>query len=458
MSREVIEIRPQPKQEQFLSHPADIVIYGGGAGGGKTFAVLLDPLRDVSNSGFGAVIFRRELEMVTNEGGLWDESHNIYSLLGAKPNGSKLVWTFPSGARIGFDGVKGEFDVLKHQGSQFAALYFEELTHFEESQFWYLQSRCRTTCGVRPRVRATLNPDPTSWVFGLLAPWVDPEWTGKRAESGETLWFVRENGQVQWVEPGVKGARSLTFIRALLSDNLILEEQNPEYRAFLESLDEVEKARLLRGEWRVADTGGLFTESMFDVVPISTFPPLSRWYRAYDCASKAKTSNDFTAWVKFGVDEYGQIWVSDYGWEHLTWAELCGVVQRKCVADGGSTEVFIEDASAGTQLVYEMTNTALRPEMAGFTITPVSHEGKDKYHHATPVASRARLKPIKVADTPKARAWINFFLKFDGLGRFPDDPVDSLSVGWRGAFKQTDKENLYGKKKQFAKHLGIWKD
>jgi phage terminase large subunit-like protein len=455
MSVQPIEIRPQPKQEEFLSHPADIVIYGGGAGGGKSFATLLDPLRDVSNPGFGAVIFRRELEMVTNEGGLWDESHNIYSLLGAKPNGSKLVWTFPSGARVGFDGVKQEQDVTKHQGSQFAALYFEELTHFTEYQFWYLQSRCRTTCGVRPRVRATLNPDPTSWVFRFLAPWVDPEWVGEKAKSGETRWFVRKGGDIEWVEEGTPSARSVTFIKALLSDNLILEQQNPEYRAFLESLDEVERARLLDGEWRVQNTGGLFTESMFEVVPISSFPPLSKWYRAYDCASKAKTSNDYTAWVKFGVDQYGQIWVSDYGWEHLTWPELCDVVQRKCQADGGATEVFIEDASAGVQLIYEMTNVSMRPEMAGFIITPVSHEGRDKYHHATPVASRARLKPIKVADTSKARSWINFFLKFDGLGRFPDDPVDSLSVGWRGAFKQTDKVTLHGKKKAIAKTLGL---
>ncbi len=455
MSPQVIEIRPQPRQEEFLSHSADIVIYGGGAGGGKTYATLLDPLRDIDNPGFGCVIFRRELEMVTNEGGLWDESQLLYSLLGAKSNSSKLVWTFPSGARIGFDGVKGEFDVLKHQGSQFAALYFEELTHFEESQFWYLQSRCRTTCGVRPRVRATLNPDPTSWVFKLLSPWVDPEWTGKRAESGETLWFIRKGGDLQWVDKDTQFARSLTFIKALLSDNQILEQQNPEYRANLESLDEVERARLLDGEWRVADTGGLFKEEYFDIVPISTFPPLSKWYRAYDCAAKAKLSNDFSAWVKFGVDQYGQIWVSDYGWEHLNWAELVSVVQNKCLQDGGGVEVFIEDASSGVQLVHEMTNVALRPEMAGFTITAVSHDNKEKYHHAAPVAARAKLKPIKVADTPKARAFINFFLKFDGLGRFPDDPVDSMSVGWRGAFKQADKVNLHGRKKQLAAALGL---
>lgn len=455
MSVKTIEIRPQPRQEEFLSHPADIVVYGGGAGGGKTFATLLDPLRDIENPGFGAVVFRRELEMVTNEGGLWDESMNLYSLLGAKANNSKLLWTFPSGARIGFDGVKGEFDVLKHQGSQFAALYFEELTHFEESQFWYLQSRCRTTCGVRPRVRATLNPDPTSWVFKLLAPWVDPEWTGKRAESGETLWFIRKGGDIIWVDSDTPSARSLTFIKALLSDNMILEQQNPEYRAFLESLDEVERARLLDGEWRVADTGGLFKEEYFDVVPISTFPLLTKWYRAYDCAAKAKQSNDYTAWVLFGVDQYGQIWIKDYGWERLTWAELVGVAQNKCLEDGGGVEVFIEDASAGVQLIHELTNVSLRPEMAGFTITAVSHEGKDKYHHAAPVAARAKVKPIKVADTPKARAFINFFLKFDGLGRTHDDPVDSLSVGWRGAFKEADKVQLNGRKKQLATALGL---
>ena len=61
-----------------MSSAADIAIYGGAAGGGKTFARLLEPLRHVSNKNFGAVIFRRTTPQITNDGALWDESLNLY--------------------------------------------------------------------------------------------------------------------------------------------------------------------------------------------------------------------------------------------------------------------------------------------------------------------------------------------------------------------------------------------
>ena len=72
-----LDIRPQPRQEVFLSSSADIAIFGGAAGGGKTWSILLEPLRHKDNKEFGAVIFRRSIAEVIKEGGLWDEARKL---------------------------------------------------------------------------------------------------------------------------------------------------------------------------------------------------------------------------------------------------------------------------------------------------------------------------------------------------------------------------------------------
>ena len=98
-----MRLAPQPgPQEMFLSTSADIALYGGSAGGGKTFALLLEPLRHINTPGFGAVILRRDSTQIRKEGGPWDESMKIYPLVGGKPTESTLKWEFPSGTKLKF--------------------------------------------------------------------------------------------------------------------------------------------------------------------------------------------------------------------------------------------------------------------------------------------------------------------------------------------------------------------
>ena len=107
---------------------------------------------------------------ITNAGGLWDEANELYPAAGGKAVQDRLEYRFSPKSRVSFRHLEHEKDKLSYQGSQICYLAFDELTHFTESMFFYLLSRNRSKCGVRPYVRCTTNPQP-GWVKSrLLGP------------------------------------------------------------------------------------------------------------------------------------------------------------------------------------------------------------------------------------------------------------------------------------------------
>ena len=140
---------------QFLSSDADIVIGGGAAGVGKTFALLSEVLRHTSVPNFGAVVFRRTTPQIRLEGGLWDASNKLFMSLRnpPKPNATALSWTWQHKAgnsKVQFRHFEHEKTKFDFQGSEIPLVCFDELTHFTKTQFFYLLSRNRSTCGVKP--------------------------------------------------------------------------------------------------------------------------------------------------------------------------------------------------------------------------------------------------------------------------------------------------------------------
>ncbi len=314
-------LKPQEgPQEIFLSSLADIAIYGGAAGGGKSFALLLEPLRHIHVEKFRSVIFRRTGKQIRNEGGLWDASHSLYGTLGARPKETDLVWKFPSGATLAFGSMEHEKNRYDWQGTEITYLGFDELTHFTARQFFYLLSRNRSLSGVKPYVRATCNPDADSWVAELIHWWIDPD-TGYAIEgrSGKLRWFVRDEDQLVWANDPVtlkkdypdQEPKSLTFVAASIEDNKILMEMDAGYRANLAALDRVERERLLRGNWKIRPEAGFyFRRGWFPITPAR--PAVRKTARGWDLAATADNSagrGDWTVGVKMSCDSDGRYYI-----------------------------------------------------------------------------------------------------------------------------------------------------
>lgn len=271
-------IRPQEGYQMMaLSSSADIVIGGGAAGVGKTFALLLEPLRNKDVKGFGAVFFRRTYTQIKSEGGLWDASEKLYTKVdGATSRGSSYEWFFGDKSKIKFSHLEYEKNVYDWQGSEIPLICFDELTHFSKNMFFYLLSRNRSTCGVKPYVRATCNPDPDSWVAEFISWWIDQDTGFPIPErQGKVRYFVRDGDSFIWgnskeevaekakyyLEPLIKNSKgtatydnfikSVTFIGGSIYDNQELLKVDPNYLGNLASQSEEEKTRLLEGNWKI---------------------------------------------------------------------------------------------------------------------------------------------------------------------------------------------------------------
>jgi len=354
-------------QTHFLSSNADIAFGGGAAGSGKTYALLLEPLRFFHLDYINAAIFRRHREDLTLPGAVWTESQKVYSSLGFTPNLTKLQYQFSKNSYLKFSGLQYESDVLKWQGSQLDFLGIDEVTHLTEFQFWYLVGRLRSVSGqIKPYCRATCNPE-KCWVWHLLEWWIDKA-TGypiaKRA--GKLRWLLRLQDVNYWFNSEkeafvyIKEKKlsdkirplSVTFIPATINDNQILLKNDPSYYAKLSQLSEDEKQKLLYGRWFFAPKGKLFKPDWFQHFVIDP-TKIDVVLIVADTASSTKSANDYTVF---------QVWVRSEGKIYLL-KQIRGkftasqqlILVVNLIIQTKAKYASIEKASTGFHLIEEIT-------------------------------------------------------------------------------------------------------
>lgn len=455
----VTEIRPQPKQEEFLSNPADIVIYGGSAGGGKTWSLLYEPLRHVDNERFNAVIFRKHSNQITNAGGLYDASQQLYRQYpGAEPRKTPSAqWIFPSGAKVYFRHLERDDSVFAWQGAEICLLEFDELTHFSERIFFYMLSRNRSTCGVRPYVRASCNPDADSWLAGFLAWWIDPD-TGYpiKERDGKIRYMARINEEIVWgdtpkevvqhakdtgydVEINLADIKSVAFVFSSIYDNQFLLKTDPGYLSNLKALSIVERERLLFGNWKIKPAAGLF-------FPRSSLPDLlteipsdvTRWVRGWDLAATDTDEGGdpaYTASVLLGKRKNGRYVIADATNHRYKAEKVRNLVKQCAVSDKARlNRVRIRMSIDPGQAGKEQSQSYLKM-LAGFSVSMVKESGS-KEARAEPFAAQWQAGNVDVVAAP----WTETLLS--QYESFPESKYKDLVDAGSNAFNELEAMNV----------------
>lgn len=442
-------IKPQAgPQEAFLSTSADIAIYGGGAGGGKSWGLLLEPLRHINNPDFGAVIFRRTTKQVRNEGGLWYEAAKLYGPIGCQLKESTLEVIFHTKMRVQFAHLEHESNIYDWQGAQIPLICFDELTHFTESQFFYLLSRNRSTSGVAGYVRATCNPDKKSWVRKFIDWWIGPKGFPIKERSGKLRWFVRINDKLHWAdtrEALIKEhgsdvlPKSVTFIAAKLEDNKILMEKDPSYAANLAALPRVERERLKDGNWDVQPSAGTyFKRHEFEIV--DAIPAGCTYVRYWDRASTEVPEGvelsgkdpDYTVGLLLAKSPRGVFFVVDVIRFRKSPLKVEAAVKNTAGQDGPRCMIGIEQDPGQAGVADAQNYVRL---LSGYNVRIVK-PSQDKVTRALPVSAQVEAGNVKLL----RGEWNDDFLT--EVQNFPDDKHDDQVDTLSGAFNLLNLQNV----------------
>ncbi len=454
-------IRPQPgPQEQALASPADILIYGGAAGSGKSWALLLEAMRHKNVKGYNATIFRTQFTDLTRAGGLWEESSKLYSeIKGAqqKLGDKKWVFTDKNGTPVSsvMFAYLNDINLSTWKGSQLCMIGYDELCDFSENQFFFMLSRNRSTCGVPPYVRGTCNPDPDSWVARFIEWWIDQD-SGYpiKERSGVLRWMIRRNEQIYWADTKEElceqfnletpedrmEPKSVTFIAASIYDNQELLKVNPQYLGNLKAMGEIDRERFLNGNWKIKAAAGLFFRRE-QLGSLLDFPPsdVDSWVRCWDLAAtsdKESPNAAYTAGVLMGKRRNGRYVIADVINKQMTAQDVRATIRQTARDDVMLfRRVKIRLPQDPGQAGKEQAQSYIK-FLSGFNVRVVPESGS-KETRAEPMAAQWQAGNF---DLVKA-GWNIPFL--EQLESFPEGKWKDMVDASANAFAELETKNTF---------------
>lgn len=413
-------IPPSPKQAAFLMWSGLEALYGGAGGGGKSVALLMAALQFADVPGYNALILRRSLTDLQLPDGLIDVSHDWLRETGAKWNGNRFRWTFPSGAVLQFGYMAMRGSERRYKSSQFQFIGWDELTEFPwEEQYRYLFSRLRlgvthrlhaaalygmapdglTLAEVPLRVRAATNPGGPGhdWVYRRFVDRSNPE--------------------------------RRPFLKSLLADNPGINADD--YRRSLAELPEVERRRLEDGDWSALEVpGALWSYSdihRFETVTRYGGLPISEVDVRVVAVDPSVSEARDECGIVVGALKDGIVHVEEDLSGHMhpdTWAKL--VV--RLYHERGASRLVVEGNQGGDLVVSAVNNAADVLNLRRPHVVKV-HAVESKEARAVKVAAAYRADPPKVLHSVQLRAgrlenqmtsWVAGPATVGGSGYSPD--------------------------------------
>lgn len=268
-----LNLRLTKKQKSFVDATPTEVLFGGAAGGGKSYGQIVDALLyALRYPASKQLILRRTFAELDKS--LIRTALSIYPGKLFSFNFSSHTGKFKNGSCIDFGYCATEGDVYQYQSAEYDVIRFDELTHFTEAQYVYLISRVRGANDFPKQIKSSTNPGGIGHTW-VKARFVDP------APPGEV--FVGDDGIER------------VFLPSFIDDNLFLMAKDPQYKARLLALPERERKALLYGDWNIFE-GQYFSEFSTRYHVITPFEIPSGWrrYRTID----------------YGLDRLACLWIA----------------------------------------------------------------------------------------------------------------------------------------------------
>jgi predicted phage terminase large subunit-like protein len=391
---------PSLPQKAFLRYQGMEALYGGAAGGGKSSALLMAALQYVDVPGYAAILFRRTYADLAQPGALMDRFKKwIGGQEEIRWNDSTYTATFPSGARITFGYLNNKDDYLRYKGVEVQFVGMDEVSEIRIKDYEYLFSRMRRPqtgplSQVPLRMRCTSNPSPN---------------------------WVRQHFIVEGKENGI------VFFPAKLDDNPGVDAES--YRAALDKLDPVERARLKDGNWWVTETGSMFRREDFIIIEPedigTSFSKDARACRFWDlAATKASEKNPDPDWTvgTLCVFDAGTLYVLDVRRIRNTPAKVEELVIQTAKEDGHVVAIRMErePGSAGVTVA----DSYARFSLPGYDFAAIPSSG-DKVTRSRPFSAAVANRNVRVIRSSWLTPWLDELSSFPEAGDH-DDQVDSV--------------------------------